>query len=250
HPDLAGAPAGQPLGHAGGAGDDGAARDHGTFVAGILSARRGAMAPAICPGCTLLSRPLFRDGGPRGYGAPSATPRALAEAVRDCIDAGARVVNISAAVAGTAIQAEPVLQGALDGAARRDVIVVAAAGNRRSVGGTVVTSHPWVIPVMGYDGRGRPLGHTNLGGAIGRRGLGGPGDRVLSLGADGGPLTMSGSSAAAPFVTGAIALLWSEAPRASATQVKLAVTGASTPRRATVVPPLLDAWAAYRAMKG
>ncbi|MGH7792592.1 MAG: peptidase S8, partial [Thermodesulfobacteriota bacterium] len=27
---------------------------HGTFVAGILCAKRGSVAPAICPNCTLL----------------------------------------------------------------------------------------------------------------------------------------------------------------------------------------------------
>ncbi len=31
---------------------------HGTFVAAILSAHRGSAAPAICPGCNLLVRPL------------------------------------------------------------------------------------------------------------------------------------------------------------------------------------------------
>ena len=30
---------------------------HGTFVAGILSAKRGSTAPAICPDCTLLVNP-------------------------------------------------------------------------------------------------------------------------------------------------------------------------------------------------
>src|SRR4051812_11340549 len=34
---------------------------HGTFTAGILSAIRGSIAPAICPGCTLLVRPIFDD---------------------------------------------------------------------------------------------------------------------------------------------------------------------------------------------
>jgi hypothetical protein len=32
---------------------------HGTFVAGILSAKRNSSAPAICPNCTLLIRPIF-----------------------------------------------------------------------------------------------------------------------------------------------------------------------------------------------
>ena len=34
---------------------------HGTFVAGILSAKRGSRAPAICPDCTLLVRPIFAE---------------------------------------------------------------------------------------------------------------------------------------------------------------------------------------------
>jgi hypothetical protein len=50
------------------------------------------------------------------------------------------------------------------------------------------------------------------------------------------------------FVTGAIALLWSKFPAVSAGQVKLAVTQGLTRRRASVVPPLLDAEAAYRAL--
>ncbi|OKH51474.1 hypothetical protein NIES2101_17990 [Calothrix sp. HK-06] len=53
---------------------------------------------------------------------------------------------------------------------------------------------------------------------------------------------------AAPFVTGTIALLWSEFPTAEAIEVKLAVTQAYAGKRKTVVPPLLDAWAAYQVM--
>jgi hypothetical protein len=36
---------------------------HGTFVAGILAAPRGARAPAIAPGCTFLVRPIFTEMG-------------------------------------------------------------------------------------------------------------------------------------------------------------------------------------------
>ena len=49
-----------------------------------------------------------------------------------------------------------------------------------------------------------------------------------------------------PFVTGTIALLWSEFPAATAAQIKLAVSQVSARRRASVVPPLLDAAAAYQ----
>ena len=83
---------------------------------------------------------------------------------------------------------------------------------------------------------------------IGKRGLCAPGDRITSLGAKGPPLTLGGTSVAVPFVTGAAALLWSEFPTATAAQIKLAMMQASAPRRPSVVPPLLDALAAYQAL--
>ena len=90
------------------------------------------------------------------------------------------------------------------------------------------------------------MNESNLGASIGRRGLSAPGDSITSLGAEGQALTLGGTSVAVPFVTGAIALLWSEFPATAAAQIKLAITQAYTPRRASVVPPLLNAAAAYQ----
>jgi subtilisin family serine protease len=222
---------------------------HGTFVTGILSAKRGSVAPAICPNCTLLVRPIFAETVASNGEMPSAMPEELAQAILDCIDAGARVLNISAALAQPSVKSERALGEALDQAAKRGVIVIVAAGNQGTLGSTAITCHPWVIPVVGYDLQGRPMNHSNLGSSIGRRGLGAPGDRITSIGANGNALTLGGTSAAAPFVTGAIALLWSEFPTATATEIKLAATQAYIPRRTTVVPPLLDAWAAYHTMR-
>src|SRR5262249_52267882 len=136
----------------------------------------------------------------------------------------------------------------LDYASKRHVMIVAAAGNQGVMASSMITRHPWVIPITACDLKGRPIGHSNLGASIGRRGLSAPGEAITSLGTDGQPFTSSGTSAAAPFVTGALALLWSEFPGATATAIKLAVTQASAPRRVTVVPPLLDAWAAYQSL--
>jgi subtilisin family serine protease len=251
HPDLAGEHLHEIPGANGGAciQADSAACLHGTFVAGILSAKRGSAAPAICPDCTLLVRPIFAETKAANGEIPSATPEELAQAILDCIDAGARVLNVSAALAQPYHKNERALEEALDQAARRGVIVIVAAGNQGILGSTAITCHPWVIPVVSYDLQGRPMDHSNLGGSIGRRGLGAPGDRITSLGANDKPLTLGGTSAAAPFVTGAIALLWSEFPTATATKMKLAATQAYIPRRTTVVPPLLDAWAAYQPMR-
>jgi hypothetical protein len=51
-----------------------------------------------------------------------------------------------------------------------------------------------------------------------------------------------------PFVVGTIALLWSEFSTASAAQIKLAVAQALGQRRKAIMPPLLNAWAAFEEM--
>lgn len=219
---------------------------HGTFVAGILTAKRGSVAPAICPDCTLLVRPIFTETEVTNGEMPSATPGELAMAILNGINAGAQVLNVSASLAQPSLKSECALEESLNYAAQRGVIVIVAAGNQGTLGSTAITRHPWVIPVVAYDLQRNPMDHSNLGNSIGRRGLGAPGENVTSLGSTGQPLTLGGTSAAAPFVTGAIALLWSAFPSATAAQVKFAIVQAYAPRRATVVPPLLDAWGSYQ----
>jgi subtilisin family serine protease len=220
---------------------------HGTFVAGILAGRRGSSAPAICPDCTLLLRPIFPENTANNDGMPGATPLKLAVAIRETVEAGARVINLSAALLQPTTTGVQKLQEALDFAAARGAITVAAAGNQGTVGSSAITRHPWVIPVAGCRLNGQPLSESNFGSSIGRRGLCAPAEGITSLGSDGQPRLFGGTSAAAPFVTGTIALLWSEFPSATAAWIKsalLQVGGA----RSTVIPPLLDAAAAYQSM--
>jgi subtilisin family serine protease len=221
---------------------------HGTFIAGILCGKRTSPAPSICPNCTLLVRPIFAETTLGSEQMPSATPADLAAAIIESIDAGARILNMSVAIAQPSSQGERELQEALDYAVNRSVIAVVASGNQGTLGSSAITRHPWVIPVVACDLQGRPISYSNLGSSIGRRGLSAPGDQVTSLGTEGKTLTMGGTSVATPFVTGAIALLWSLFPTATAAEVKLAVTQGNGFRRTTVVPPLLDAWTAYQVM--
>ncbi len=107
---------------------------HGTFVAGILAARRGSPAPAICPGCTLLIRPVFAETGSGREQVPSATPQELAMAIIDCVDAGARIINLSLALDQPSAGGQQALDDAFEHAVRRGVIVVAAAGNQGAMG--------------------------------------------------------------------------------------------------------------------
>ena len=225
-----------------------AACQHGTFVAGILLAKRGSTAPAICPSCSLLVRPIFRETNSGNGQMPSATPQELAAAIVDTVNAGARILNLSASLLQPSAKGESELQSALNYATQRAVIIVSAAGNQGSVGSSVITRHPWVIPVAACDWHGRPLSQTNLGSSISRRGLMAPGEGVSSLGAQGRPVTLGGTSVAAPFVTGTVALLLSEFPTASATELLLSVRGTQKPNRTAIAPPLLDAWSAHRSM--
>jgi len=217
---------------------------HGTLVAGILSARRGSAAPAICPDCTLLVRPIFPEGSAHDGGTPSATPEELAAAMIDVIDAGARIINLSVGLLHPTSAGIAHLHAALDYATRRNVICVAAAGNQGEIGGSILTSHPWVIPVAACDIHGRPVAGSNFGRSIGRCGVLAPGMNVTSLGPSGATTAFGGTSAAAPVVTGTLALIWSLIPTARAADLKLALT-TDMPRR-PIIPPLLDAWGTYQ----
>lgn len=248
HPDLAGGHLREVPGHNGGTCTQAASAAclHGTFIAGILSAKRNSSAPAICPNCTLVVRPIFSETTSGSESMPSATAQELAAAIQDCLHAGVRVINLSLALAQPSTKGEQMLESVLNDAVKRGVIVVVAAGNQGTLGSSAITRHPWVIPVVACDRMGRPISESNLGSSIGRRGLSAPGANITSLGTAGQPLTLGGTSVAVPFVTGAIALLWSEFPAANAAQIKLAVTQAYQPRRASVVPPLLNGEAAYQ----
>jgi subtilisin family serine protease len=135
---------------------------HGLFVAGVLPAKRGSVAPAICSNCTLLVRPIFARTKPANGEMPSATPRELAQAILDGLDAKARVLSVSAAIAQPAIKNERALEEGLDQAARSGAIIIAAAGNQGTLGSTAISRHSWVLAAGGGDRTHTPEGNTIL----------------------------------------------------------------------------------------
>jgi subtilisin family serine protease len=218
---------------------------HATFVAGMLVAKRGSPAPAICPSSPLLVRPIFAEANAVQGNMPSASASDLAAAVGEVVNAGAHVINLSVAVRPST-SPEDVLSEALNSAARHGVLIVAATGNRGAIASSQITHHPCVIPVAACDSTGRLLPYSDLSASIGKRGLLAPGEAIVSLNSSGGHIQRSGTSVAAPFVTGAIALLWSEFPTANAAGIKAAITQHAPPARRSVVPPLLDVTLAQR----
>jgi subtilisin family serine protease len=216
----------------------GNAARHGTLVAGVLAAQRGSGAPGICPSCRLIVRPIFE-----GDGLSDTDPAIVADRIVDCVDTGARLLNISAAYASASGVGNTRLRLALDYTNSRGAIVVVAAGNSGRIAGSPLISHQSVIPVASCDESGRPMPSSNLGASIGRRGVLAPGFGITSLAPGGGLDLLNGTSAATALVTGAIALAWSAVPSAPPAVVRRAVLGGHS--RRGIVPPLLDAWTLY-----
>jgi hypothetical protein len=100
HPELSSENIGEVPGTLKGtcARSDSIACRHGTFVAGMLLGKRGSSAPAICPNSSLLVRPIFSETVSGNGHMPSATPQELASAIVETIEAGARILNLSAAL--------------------------------------------------------------------------------------------------------------------------------------------------------
>jgi subtilisin family serine protease len=201
----------------------------------------------------VIIRPIFIEKRSERIQTPAATPDELADAIVECVREGARIINLSVALTGGFIRLPARLQDSLDEALHRGVVIVAAAGNQGSIGSSSISRHPVVIPVAGCDSSGNPILTSNTGHSIRKRGVSAPADRVTSINATGGLLTWSGTSVAAPLVTGAVALLWSEYPTATTAEIMACVAPQSARRSATGIPPMLDAWKAFtalRALKG
>jgi len=235
---------------------------HGTFIAGILCAKREVAAPAICPGCTLLIRPIFVEqikndttSKIKGYDdsftyLPNSNPEELSDAIIEIVNKGTKIINLSLGLSSSSLVTYSKLQEAYDYARKQGVIIVAATGNQGSIGRRSLLENEWIIPVVACDERGQFNPISNIGLSIGKRGLMAPGIDISSTSASGGYIRLSGTSFAAPFVTGALSLLWSIFPQASAGQLIYSIRmNNSNHGNRSIIPPLLNVEVAYQILE-
>ena len=176
--------------------------NHGTHVAGIAAAtvNNGLGVAGLGREARLLNGKVLND---TGVGATSWLINGLIWAA----DSGARVINLSLGGPGPCPVA---LQSAIDYAWSRGAVIVAAAGNGGSDGiGDPQAESPAncqrVLGVAATDQSDSRASFSNYGLDVD---LAAPGKDILSTDYIGGYRTMSGTSMAAPLVSGLAALVW------------------------------------------
>jgi subtilisin family serine protease len=186
---------------------------HGTHVAGIIAAEadNGIGVAGVAYESNVMALKI-------GDGAPALS--AALEALAYAIDNGARVINASWLIADPA--AAPYLDLALDAAERAGVLVVTGAGNQpvdidTSPVFPASSAFANVIAVGASTATDQPAAFSGYGSNT--VDLFAPGEFVIST-VPGGYGVYSGTSMAAPMVSGAAALLWAATPQATYDEVK------------------------------
>jgi serine protease len=153
---------------------------------------------------------------------------AAAEAIHYAVDHGARVINASWGLTGP----DPTIAAAIQYANSSGVIIVAAAGNNGSNDTTTMYSpasysaqYPNVISVAATSNTGALASWSNYG--VGTVQIAAPGVNIFST-LYGSYGYMSGTSMAAPFVTGTVALVEAAHPSWSMSQVVDAILDHTT----------------------
>jgi type VII secretion-associated serine protease mycosin len=179
---------------------------HGTSVAGIIAGTGAAGVTGLAPAATIL--PVRVSDG------LASNLSALAQGIDYATTHGAKVINISVC---TPIL-NPQIRDAVDAAISNDVVVVAAGGNDGLAGNPIQypAALPGVLAVAATDVHGMLWPKSESGGYIG---LAAPGVGIYTTGPQGGYLTATGTSFAAPQVSAAVALLRSRYPTENATQI-------------------------------
>ncbi|MFF2374973.1 S8 family serine peptidase [Streptomyces xiamenensis] len=185
---------------------------HATATASMIVGQPAGEVPGVAPGATILPVAL-------GQGATDAD---MVNGIIWAVDAGADIINVSASVIGCTT-AEPsscpslsAIKAATDYAEAHDVIVVAAAGNNGPGNCALPTNAArvpavidTVISVGAYGPEGIPWectpGRPDVDLLV-------PGERLLHADLGGGYGLASGTSIAAPLMTGLIATLMVDHP--------------------------------------
>ncbi len=171
----------------------GAGALHGTAVASLIGGNGTAGIHGPAPGTRIVSIPVM---GPDGQG----NSFALAQAIVQAVTLNAQIINLSLGTWGDSA----LLRDAIAHARDNQVAIVAAVGNHGVNAVAYPARYPGVLAVGGVDAEGRHVYFSNRGPAVD---LVAPAYGVFAAGPNDRAAAFSGTSAAAPLVSGALAAL-------------------------------------------
>ncbi|MGH2829856.1 MAG: S8 family serine peptidase, partial [Actinomycetota bacterium] len=189
----------------------GAARYHGTYVAGLVAAATNNATGIASIGARATILPLtVVDGTGRADAA------SLADAIGYAHARGARVINLSLGLTADSQAVRDAIRAATQGTA--PALVIAASGNNTGSTPFYPGSYPEVLSVAGTNASDGAASCSNYNANVS---LSAPAERVVSLDAGGGLVAPPcGTSAAAPQVSGLAALLFAQDPARSPAEVR------------------------------
>lgn len=185
---------------------DGPSGQHGTHIASILLGRHGSEVHGIAPECRGVVVPIFHDS-PAGI--VPCSEEELARSIQVAADAGANLINVSGGRLSMDGRAGRHLQEAVRRCDRDGILLIAAAGNDGCQCHQVPAAIESVLAVGACDSLGVPLEFSNWGPLYRTHGVLAVGQDVIGALPGGGVVARTGTSFAAPQVTGIAALLMS-----------------------------------------
>ncbi|WP_320773951.1 type VII secretion-associated serine protease mycosin [Streptomyces sp. CRN 30] len=226
HPDLVGNVAGGKdlVGFGAGRGDSAWAR-HGTAMAGIIAGHGHGVGDGdgvlgVAPEATILPvRVILEDKDPARAKARDTRGNALAEGIRWAADQGADVINLSLGDDSESAHPEPAEDAAVRYALGKGSVVVASSGNGGEKGDHISypAAYPGVIAATAVDeyGSRAPFSTRRWYATVSA-----PGVDVVIADPNGRYYQGWGTSAAAAFVSGAVALIRAAHPGLTPAQIK------------------------------
>jgi len=182
---------------------------HGSMVSGIIAAisNNGIGLTGVAPEAKIMPlKVLDVNGG---------NIRDIASAIRYAADNGAKIITMS--FGGLYTRFSIATEKAIEYASRQGCVLVAAVGNDNTNELVFPASYEQVIAVSGIDENDLRAEFSNFGSYVD---FCAPGLNIVSTGKDGNYFMGNGTSFAAPFAAGIIALMLSDNPQLTTEEVR------------------------------
>jgi cyanobactin maturation PatA/PatG family protease len=173
---------------------------HGTHVASVIVGQHSGPVRGVAPRCSALILPIFSNDK------RTVDQLNLARAIEQAMEAGAHIINISGGEFSHSGEPDTMLAKVLETCWRENRLIVAAAGNNGCSCLHIPAATRSVLAVGALDQQDHPLSSSNWGDIYQSNGVVAPGENILGAAPGNSTIRLTGTSFAAPIVSGLAAL--------------------------------------------